>query len=381
MDPLRSAQARTLGRAPPAPGAPTSGTPKPGRPRPRPLIWPRPLIHRPRPSALWAPPPRGASSPAPSSAPPSAPRLCGTSLPALCTAPPLVQALPAVSPAPSARGGRGHFRRAGPSRRHLGPAPGSAAGPGAVGAERVPPWEDAAGGGGGGGGVAGGGGGSRAERGRAGGGPGRAAPEAGAAAARVHLPPRPRAVPHRQRLPRRDQLRVRAGGGRQGRGLRFPWAAAGARPHPLQHHGEGRGVAGRAVNGPGVGRVPGLGRYRAAFGRWAAACESRGRLRGLRARRSVVSGSRGRVRPSSVAPSGGTDRWPRCPVRLGPTGTALLPRDSGGDFPAPKQGFGHGNGTFARCPGGVGLRVRSSSTHGASRGLWGCGSNTGSLQL
>lgn len=145
------------------------------------------------------------------------------------------------------------FRRGRPARSADGTSgsgavpPPSWAGSGAAAAaaaERVPPWEDAAGGAGGGGEDAGGGGGTRAERGRGGGGPRRAAPEAGAAAARVHLPPRPRAVPHRQRLPGRDQLRVRPWGRGPRRRLCLPGAAAGTRPYSLQHHGEARGAAG-----------------------------------------------------------------------------------------------------------------------------------------
>ncbi|KAL2295600.1 hypothetical protein Nmel_018713, partial [Mimus melanotis] len=143
------------------------------------------------------------------------------------------------------------FRRGGPAHSGDGTSgsgavpPPSWAGSGAAAAaaaERVPPWEDAAGGAGGGGEGAGGGGGTRAERGRGGGSPRRAAPEAGAAAARVHLSPRSRAVPHRQRLPGRDQLRVRPGGRGPRRRLRLPGAAAGTRPYSLQHHGEAQGV-------------------------------------------------------------------------------------------------------------------------------------------
>lgn len=134
-------------------------------------------------------------------------------------------------------------RRRSPERRPEAPGPPAPERSGAEDAAAAAAGAAAAGAGAAAGGPGGGAGG----RGRPGGGPGAGAlPEAGAEAARVHLPPRPRALPHCQRLPGRAELRVPAGWGRRGRGggrartapPRTGVGAWGSRSHPLQHHGE-----------------------------------------------------------------------------------------------------------------------------------------------
>lgn len=139
----------------------------------------------------------------------------------------------------------GPRRRRSPERRPEAPGPPAPERSGAEDAAAAAAGAAAAGAGAATGGPGGGAGG----RGRPGRGPGaRALPEAGAEAARVHLPPRPRALPHCQRLPGRAELRVPAGRSRSRRGrgrgcTRTPSplpgiGAGGPRPHPLQHHGE-----------------------------------------------------------------------------------------------------------------------------------------------
>lgn len=231
-------------RRPAAGGCQSRHCRAPGSPVPAGL-QPRPVPPSRRDPTSPAPGTGGASPPPLPPGPPRFPAVSRAS-PPLCR-----ETLPQGRPARSADGTSGSGAVPPPSWAGSGAAAAAAA-------ERVPPWEDAAGGAGGGGEGAGGGGGTRAERRRGGGGPRRAAPEAGAAAARVHLSPRPRAVPHRQRLPGRDQLRVRPGGRGPRRRLRLPGAAAGTRPHSLQHHGEAQGVRRPRDRAAPPSRVPGL---------------------------------------------------------------------------------------------------------------------------